>query len=169
MWSTGGNFTRIGRKMSKKRTIAFLLYCASPHLQVEPGARLFFPFIHSLPNCSDCLFTFPPQALNLLLSPSAELSFLFLANSYQEFHLELPINSAPIPAVQMNKAAAKTGKQTAKINKSENYITRCNSSKHNQERGGGGGGGKPKPKQISKNHRKARTSAKQEKIKKSKN
>lgn len=123
--------------MSKKRTIAFLLYSASPHLQVEPGARLFFPFIHSLPNCSDCLFTFPPQALNLLLSPSAELSFLFLTNSYQEFHLELPINSAPIPAVQMNKAAAKTGKQTAKINKSENYITRCNSSKHNQERGGG--------------------------------
>lgn len=39
----------------------------------------------------------------------------------------------------MNKAAAKTGKQTAKINKSENYVTRCNSSKHNQERGGGGG------------------------------
>ena len=36
----------------------------------------------------------------------------------------------------MNKAAAKTGKQTAKINKSENYVTRCNSSKHNQARGG---------------------------------
>lgn len=128
--------------MSKKRAIAFLLYSASTHLQVEPRARLFFPpFIHSLPNCSDRLFTFLSpllQALNLLLSASAELSFLFLANSYQEFHLELPINSAPIPAVQMNKAAAKTGKQTAKINKSENYVTRCNSSKHNQERGGGG-------------------------------
>lgn len=98
--STGGNFTGIGRKMSKKRAIAFLLYSASTHLQVEPRARLFFsPFIHSLPNCSDCLFTFLSpllQALNLLLSASAELSFLFLANSYQEFHLELPINSAPI-------------------------------------------------------------------------
>lgn len=148
--STGGNFTGIGRKMSKKRAIAFLLYSASTHLQVEPRARLFFsPFIHSLPNCSDCLFTFLSpllQALNLLLSASAELSFLFLANSYQEFHLELPINSAPIPAVQMNKAAAKTGKQTAKINKSENYVTRCNSSKHNQERGGGGRQGKVKHK-----------------------
>lgn len=46
----------------------------------------------------------------------------------------------------MNKAAAKTGKQTAKINKSENYVTRCNSSKHNQERGGGGKQGKVKHK-----------------------
>ena len=59
----------------------------------------------------------------------------------------------------MNKAAAKTGKQTAKINKSENYVTRCNSSKHNQARGGGRQT-KSNTKSICKNYKTARAGEK---------